>query len=481
MIREILGAGPSRCRYGTAKKRSAVAALAVVAVLVPASPVAARSTECDATGWHRFVTRPDLRVPDVAVHTSRAGTAAGYLFLSSLSRCRSLTTDEKGFPEIVDANGQPVWAPSHHHGIDFQPQTYRGHPVLTWWEGGAWTIMDGSYQVIARVRPGNGLGAANIHDMVITPQNTALILIYKDPQGPGDGFAANTIQEVDIGTGRVLFQWNGLDHIGPSESYIPDTGHGEYLLINSLSLDGDGNIIASVLYTRTIYKIDRRTGRIIWRLGGKKSDFTMRRGASFGGQHDAVRQPDGTITMYDNGSTPADAARGLQLSLDLKSKAAWVVRSYPYPGAGWPDAALGSMQVSPIGSVLISWARSGRFTEYSKSGEPLFDASYVGREMEAYRVLRAPWRGMPVEPPAVAGRAAGQGMTVYASWNGATEVATWRVLAGAAPGSLSVVRDCPKSGFETAIPVKQRTKYVAVQGLDRTGTVLGTSRIGEIR
>jgi hypothetical protein len=64
---------------------------------------------------------------------------------------------------------------------------------------------------------------------------------------------------------------------------------------------------------------------------------------------------------------------------------------------------------------------------------------------------------------------------VYASWNGATTIASWRVLAGVAPGALSPVASGAFAGYETTIPVAGQPPYVAVQALDANGNVLGTS------
>jgi hypothetical protein len=151
---------------------------------------------------------------------------------------------------------------------------------------------------------------------VISPQNTALITIYdavpKDLSALGgkkDALAIQGIvQELDIETGKLLFEWRSLDHVSLEESYAKpgqdlDYPGIDYLHINSIDVDHDDNLLVSARKISAVYKIDRETGEILWRLGGKKSDFEMGRGTRFAYQHDARRLPDGTISIFDNGTT----------------------------------------------------------------------------------------------------------------------------------------------------------------------------------
>jgi hypothetical protein len=61
------------------------------------------------------------------------------------------------------------------------------------------------------------------------------------------------------------------------------------------------------------------------------------------------------------------------------------------------------------------------------------------------------------------------------SWNGATQVASWRVLAGASAGALSPVGTVAKSGFQTTLTASSAGPYVAVQALNAAGPVIGSS------
>ena len=105
-------------------------------------------------------------------------------------------------------------------------------------------------------------------------------------------------------------------------------------------------------------------------------------------------------------------------------------------------------------------------------------ASFPGSDL-SYRETIDPWVGEPLTPPAGAARQKDGGTTVYASWNGATRVVSWRVLAGAGAGAgrLSAVASAAKSGFETAIPVPPGHTSFKVQALSANGRVIGASRL----
>jgi hypothetical protein len=270
--------------------------------------------------------------------------------------------------------------------------------------------------------------------------------------GPKDGVVVQGIcQELDIETGEVLFEWHSLDHVGLEETYAePSNGPSpsiDYFHINSIDVDHDGNLIVSARNTSAVYKIDRQTGEIIWRLGGKESDFEIGQGTRFAYQHDARRQPDGTITIFDNGTTifedgvpkAVEESRGIELELDEEEMSAVLVREYTHPDKQFAHAG-GNMQGLPNGNVLIGWGRAPVFSEFSKDGGLLFSASFppvFSPTDGTYRAFRFPWSGQPDEDPAaVAETGPDDEVTLYTSWNGATEVASWEVLAGPGPDQL---------------------------------------------
>ncbi len=455
-------------------------------------------------GAWAFRTRPDLSPPAAGVDTQAHDTAPGYIFLAP-ERGGPI----QGGPMIVDDRGQVVWfrplRDERTFARDLKVQNYRGEPVLTWWEGflggqhNEYVIVDSSYRELTRFRAGNGYSGDH-HEFLITPQDTALIVIY-DPVrrdlssigGPtSDVVWQGIVQEIDIETGEVIFEWRSLDHVGLDETYAEPHNDAlpgiDYFHINSIDIDRDGNLLICARETFAAYKLDRKTGEVIWRLGGKKSDFEMGPGTPFAYQHDARRQPDGTITVFDNGTTvfenglprAVEESRGIVLELDEEEMSATLVREYTHPDKQFAHAG-GNMQVLPNGNVFIGWGRALVFSEVSGDGELLFDAS-LPPQNNSYRAFRFPWDGHPVdEPAAVAERVSEAEVRVYASWNGATQVAAWEVLSGPGPDRLKSLGRVPCNGFETAITAHTGEPYVAVQARHSSGSVLGTSKALETR
>ncbi len=247
----------------------------------------------------------------------------------------------------------------------------------------------------------------------------------------------------------------------------------DFFHINSVDLDDDGNLLISSRSMQTVYKLDH-SGKILWRLGGKSNDFDIGPGAHFAWQHDARRQPDGTFTIFDNGATPAveKLSRGLILELDEQAMSATLVRQYTHPKI--LSGSQGSMQLLGNGNVFVGWGEAPHVSEFDYSGRMLFDA-VLGAKYQSYRAFRLPWTGLPAEAPAIAATRAGRETTVYASWNGATEVRTWQLLAGSPTSGLTPVASARSLGFESALRTASTGPLLAVQALDGNGTPLGRS------
>ncbi len=298
-----------------------------------------------------FVSRPDLLPPPISIVMPYTWPTRGHILLAPFSFPTSPPSTEASGPLIIDRNGQPLWFRplTGRTAIGLRVQNYRGDPVLTWWEGtvfggygGTFVIADASYARVARVRAGNGY-RADLHEILITSRNTALISIYNEIRtdlsrigGPVDGrLVEGVIQEIEIPSGRVLFEWHSLDHIALEESSelaVTGDGNVDYLHLNSIGVDTDGHLLVSARHTSAVYKVHRRTGAVIWRLGGTRSDFALGPGVSFGYQHDARRHSDGTLTIFDNAaSLPTQrgvASRTLRLRLEMSAKKATLVRDY---------------------------------------------------------------------------------------------------------------------------------------------------------
>ena len=410
-------------------------------------------------------------------------------------------------PEIVDGTGKTIWfrpIPAGQEAADFRTQTYRGRPVLTWWQGtglgglaqGTDYVYDRHYHQIAEVHAGNGYSADG-HEFLITPWNTALILVYTTTTadltsigGPANQRVIDGIvQEIDIPTRRVLFEWHSYPEIGIQESYSkpPKKQLGtkpfpyDYVHLNSIDVEPNGNLLVSGRNTHAVYEISRRTGKVIWRLGGKKSDFKLGPGARFAWQHDARRQPDGTITMFDNGAAPPveKFSRILVLRADTKTKRATLVRSYRHPRKLLAPFE-GNAQFLPDGHVFVGWGGWPYATEFARNGRVLWDAYFghgkpPGEDADSYRAYRFVWHGHPTDRPALAVKQRPAVTTLYASWNGATEVARWAVYAGDNMDKLSRIGTWSKSGFETAITVQNDAKFFAVEALNKPGRALSRS------
>jgi Arylsulfotransferase (ASST) len=353
-------------------------------------------------------------------------------------------------------------------------------------------IADSSYREVARVHAGNGL-AADIHEFLLTPRDTALITVYRrlpfdlsPVGGPRDGEVfEGVIQELEIPSGRVLFEWHSLPEVGIDESYakVPPASQGaaaapyDYFHVNSVDEYADGNLLLSARNTQAIYKIDRATGKVAWRLGGKQSDFELGPGTRFGWQHDARWRSDRTISLFDNEADPplAKSSRGLLLHVDTEARKVELAAAYTHP-AGLLSGSQGNSQFLPDGHVLVGWGANPYFTEFDRDGTVLFDAHFTDAA-DSYRAYRFVWSGRPEEPPALGLVSDRRGrVTAYASWNGATDVARWRVLAGADEQHLHEVATVPRSGFETEILLGYlRDRYVAVQAQGASGERLGAS------
>jgi outer membrane protein assembly factor BamB len=370
-----------------------------------------------------------------------------------------------------------------------------GKPALAWWEGtinggigaGDVVLADSTYREISRIHAGNGR-RADLHEFQLTAQGTALLLAdagvaATDAPG-GTGLAGQVIdcavQEIDLQTGAVRFEWHTITDIAIDESYVdppanPTASIYDYVHANSIEVDHDGTLLVSARNTSTVYKIDRTTGAIVWRLGGKQSDFAMGTGATFSWQHDARRQADGTLTIFDDGASPGHS-RGIVLRLDEQAKTATLVRAFEHP-APLLARSQGNMQVLPGGNVLIGWGDAGYVSEFSANGKIVFDATYPAA-VQSYRNYRQAWTGRPADLPAAAAVSGpGGSVTAFASWNGATEVARWDVLAGPSAGALKLAGSVPRSGFETSIPVRGPAQWVQVVARNARGAVLGSSPI----
>jgi hypothetical protein len=251
----------------------------------------------------------------------------------------------------------------------------------------------------------------------------------------------------------------------------------DYFHINSIQQLPNGNLVISARNTWAVYEISRATGHVLWTLGGKNSSFRMGKGTNFEWQHDAQLHPGGLLSLFDDGATPAEESesRGLELNIDMHSMRASLKRAYTHSPPLLAGAE-GNMQLLSTGDVLVGWGTAPAFSEYAPSGKQIWDGLFTA-PVQSYRAYRSPWRARPARPPAIAVSAGNGAPTIYASWNGATDVARWQLLAGSSSKDLVPVATVEKTGFETAIHAKASERYVAVRALASSGRVLGMSRV----
>ena len=442
-----------------------------------------------------FHSRPDL-LPTVTHYYGTDRQAPGLLFVGPGSSQRV----DSG-PMIVDAHGDLVWfrpLPAHHWLTNLQVRTWRGEPVLTWWEGhlvggygvGEAVIADTSYRELHRVRAARGR-TVDLHEFQLTEQGTALFTctpptLIRDLSpagGPSSGQVIESVfQEIDVASGRLIREWKGLDHVGVQETYRTTFAPLDYLHVNSLDVLPDGHLLMSARNTWCVYKLDRVTGEVIWRLGGKRSDFTMGPHTQFAWQHDARSHEGGRITLFDDGfdgvTRSHKVSRGLVLGVAEPQRAVTLGHSDISPSS-LLSSGMGNTQLLPNGNLLVGFGDDPYSTEFSPAGEVVANLR-MPQGQHSYRSFRLPWSGRPADRPAVAtvrDRATGRAI-VYVSWNGATEVTSWRLEGGARRSDLSPVgHPVPRTGFETALPVGTGAGYGRAVALDAQGRALGSSAV----
>ncbi|MCU1496489.1 MAG: hypothetical protein JWM47_442 [Acidimicrobiales bacterium] len=449
-----------------------------------------------ATPAPKFVTRPDLRPPGVTVNVPAEGTAPGYLFATPNNHVP--TKVDQGVM-IYDDSGEPVWFRKVNAGLSGNAfvGTYDGRPALIWYEGdppfnpgnyrGEWVVVDQSYRELARIRTGNGY-QADIHDLYLTEHGTAYAMAYNPlictgvaplvGCTPGAVVLDGVLQEVDLATGLVLWEWHTLDHIDLDDSYLDITLQMvDYVHINSVGLDTDGDVLMSARSTSALYKIDRETGELVWTFGGKSTDFP-----NLVGEPNAITGPDfphhlmarggNSYSYFDNGSRRSGPSRGAVVTLNPGTGTATYTKKLIRDPAVFANTQ-GSMQGLAGGHELIAWGDHGIVTEYDAGGTAVFDARLT--DSGSYRQFRHGWTGTPAEDPVARATLAGGDTSVSMSWNGDTRTANWRILTGPSPEALAPAATVARTGFETTATIAGSTGWVAVEALDGDANVIGRS------
>jgi hypothetical protein len=452
-----------------------------------------------------YSTAPTLTPTTIDVTTpAKSGAAPGDLFMAPY---QGVGTDG---PMIAEQNGTLVWfhpLPAGVESTNMQVQQYEGKPVLTWWQGrilevgfgqGEDVIYNTAYQPVATIHAGNGYHA-DLHEIRLTSEGTAWVDAF-DPiymnltryHGRSNGVINDSvIEEIDVKTGLVMWEWHALGHIPIGETHNPPPSSDspwDYVHINSISPDPAGqppgtvpgqpsDVLLSSRNTWTLYDVDFHSGAVRWRLGGEHSSFKLGPGTHTYWQHDAELHSDGLISVFDNGSDPPEEkqSRGIELDPNLATHTVTLVKAFTNPTNTLLASSQGDMLGLPGGDWLMGYGGLPNFTEYNASGHVVLDGT-LGKSVQDFRTYLAEWKGQPTTAPAVLASTGAAGTTsVAVSWNGATEVASWQVLAGPSPSTLAPAASAAKNGFQTTISVPSAGPYVEVQALNAAGSVIGTS------
>jgi len=400
---------------------------------------------------------------------------------------------------------------------------FRGEPHLCFYQGtqmlgwgmGHGVIMDKHYRIVMSVEAGSFQATSDMHEFYLLPDGRTALLTqflrsaydlcdYGICSGLGY-LQEGAFQEVDVETGKVVFEWRSLDHIDLSESYVgPGTteisGTGreaqspwDYFHINSVDKNDDGDYLISARHTSAIYKISGKDGHVIWRLNGERSDFKMvgfPDDVAFSFQHDArwlwENETASAISLFDNGSNGFNLtqqfSQGMVVVLDHVRKTATKVQEYNPPildGSRLESKSQGNTQVLPDGNVVCGWGNQAFWSEHAPDGSAVWFGSIGLTNVMNYRTHKFNWTGLPLTKPALwtYSRTSGDdGMMVYASWNGHTEIKKWSYHTGPTKeGPWTWVRNVDKHGFETAWRGDRYADYSYVVALDARGAELGRS------
>jgi hypothetical protein len=455
------------------------------ALLLDTADAASATGPAAAGAVHAFRSRPDLKPPVVTVTHAAESTAPGSIFIAPSSG-----PGQRG-AMILDDTGDVIWfhPTTPATAVDFRPGVYRGEPVLTWWEGktehglgeGEHVIVDASYRQVARF-PAGDHRPSDLHEFLLTPRGTAYVTSYETVPmdlshvgGPSRGrVVGGIVQEIEIPSARVIWEWRSLEHVPVEESHGKPGNPYDYFHVNSIDVAANGDLLVSARNTWAVYRVSRMTGRVLWRLGGKRSDFRMGPGTIFAWQHDARLHGDGNlVSIFDDGAAPPvqPQSKVLLLRLDHARRRVTLVRKYVHRPGRLVAHFMGNGQILPNGNVFVGWGSEPYLTEFAPGGAIVFDAK-LPHGGENYRAFRFPWVGTPAVAPALVRGADG---ALYVSWNGSTEVASWQLRTGADTASLQPALTVPKAGFETRIPAPGSAGWVDAVALDAAGAPLRAS------
>lgn len=487
-----------------------------------------------AADW-QYKSRPDLAPPNLNIAIPANGTSPGFLFVAPFSGYSDIGVSHgprQSAPYIFTDDGELVWSGFSYFSIwaaNFQAGKVNGENVLFSFEGshntnyghghGHITFLNQNYETIKELRAGNHK-ITDKHEFHIVNEKTGLIQVYQPTPVDLSRWASSKeqqwivdaiFQELDIETGELLFEWSSLDHISPDESVLPvdkgQAGSGfnssdawDYFHINSVDKDENGDYLLSARDAASIYKIDGKTGEVVWKLGGlpgiTTSDFELQ-GFNFSFQHharylstsaDKKRQ---VISLYDNSAHGTEHKEGKEvhynshlsgkiIEVDTEKRIAKLLFN-GVPPDNLLSKSQGSTQVLPDGHVIVGWGSEGAVTEFDSEANAIFhayvDSGELGRKAQNYRAFKFNWTGIPNEEIAlVSENNDDRSTSLYVSWNGDTQTKKWKFYSVNEHNDKSFIGETARTGFETSFKIQgEILGKVVAEAFDASGELLATS------
>ncbi|EZF56811.1 hypothetical protein H112_00898 [Trichophyton rubrum D6] len=445
------------------------------------------------------------------LETTKMGeTDPGYIFVTPWNGHRS------GHPSIYKDDGQLVWQGPEGTIFGFRPQNLSNNPMLVFWEGdftgtgyghGAVNLLNSSYHLVHKVTLTEGYFNTGLdheveshidyHEGIVENDKKALLVAaanitqadLRSVGGPEEGWVIDgLIYDIDIETNKVLFRWSAVEHIDQipfklSQRPLLDTGTSEknpwdFFRVSSTVRYGDDYLI-SWDYGCSVLHI-ARNGSVAWNLNGiTGGDFKMKPNSKFCfqyglrlGMHTDEKI---TISMHNNDnsefSNTMNPTTGLVLDLDLKKMEVVGQRrmwNHEHPIV---SRDLGSFQALGTGHCIVHHGQIPLIEEYNKDDELVMQIRYGHDLVDAsYRVHRVSWTGMPITKPSVkACRKADKDIVVYVSWNGSTDIESWKVFEVSEGSMPKEIKDEAWTGFETTIQAQSEAKKVLVAAVGGYG------------
>ena len=470
--------------------------------LVPGDEIAVFFEDSAGTSRHSFIYLPagfpvlERTTPDPAP----GALQPGHVLLTLSQWVRPTPPALDYYETAVDVNGVPVFARRTAHSMDLNRQPDGGLTVFrrsATASGEDLVLLDDQLEPVA-TRRAVGLDNTDGHDAIVQPDGTVWFMSYEPRNSDGSGPVDAIIQRVDP-DGTVGFEWS-------SETYqstdavraVPDYAH-----VNSMQIMSDGDLLVSFRHFSSVFKIHPvpgpgiDTGEVVWKLGGRDSDFTFPVGdVGPCAQHTARELPNGNIQMFDNGSAtfttswcvdqadptgiPVERVqtRVVEFALDEGTGTASVVNSYA-PGSGTPDRFFaifaGSSQFQPNGNTLIGWAAETKAlaSEIDPAGDLLWQIRDPRPTTDfRYFTYRAAKTTVPDVTAPVVGVTSPPDGTTY------VEGATVRTDFGCTDRGGSSLQNCSgPATLDTSSPGTRIATFTATDSAGRTSAVTRTYRV----